>query len=121
MAARTTATEVKKIIDTSLSDSIVEAYIGDANVMVNEVLGTDTTDLLTSIEKWLTAHLIAMTQERVSIKEEAGTAKITYPDVFGQGLKATPYGQMVLTLDTSGSFAALGGKSATIEAIKSFD
>ena len=43
MANRTTATEVKLILDTDLGDPIVEAFISDANPIVTDVLGSDTT------------------------------------------------------------------------------
>jgi hypothetical protein len=119
---RTTATEVKKILDsTALSDTDIDSYIVTANVLVNDVLGTGTTDLLTEIEKWLTAHLIVSTRERQAESEEAGGAKIKYTGKYDAGLKSTTYGQMVLTLDTTGKMATLSGRAAKITAVKSFD
>ena len=64
--ARTNATDVKVVLDTDLSDSIVNAFITDASALVTEVLtgsGLSST-ILTSIEKWLTAHMIAMSRDR---------------------------------------------------------
>jgi hypothetical protein len=122
--ARTTAAEVKQIIDTDLSDTIVDAYIGDANALVTNVLGDDTTlgdTLKESIEKWLTAHMIASTRERMGQEEEAGSAKIKYVGKTGLNLSSTAYGQMVLTLDSTGNFASLGGKKASIYAVTSFE
>jgi len=122
MAVRVTAAEVKAILeDTELTDLVVETYITGANTLVNSVLGTGTTDLLKEIERWLTAHMIKSTQERIAKKEEAGGAKIEYEGVFGAGLSSTPYGQMVLTLDATGLMASLSGKTVKIYAIKSFD
>ncbi len=43
--ARTNATDVKVILDTDLSDEIVTAFIGDANLIVTHYLG-DVTSLL---------------------------------------------------------------------------
>jgi hypothetical protein len=120
--ARTTATAVKKIIDTDLTDGIVEAYIDDASALVdqqltNEGLGST---LLTSIEKWLAAHMIATSRERMAKKEGAGGASIEYTGKFGEGLAATPYGQQVRELDTTGKLASLGRKVASFKSIKSF-
>ena len=119
---RTTAEEVKKIIETVLTDTVVEAYILTANTMVNDVLGLVETDessgsvehiRYTEIEKWLTAHLIASTRERMAQKEEAGGAKIEYIGKSGLGLSSTPYGQMVLAMDTSRAFAIQDGSKRT--------
>jgi hypothetical protein len=121
MAARVTAKEVRAILDnTELSDPQIGYYITSANTLVNSVLGLGTTDILKEIERWFTAHMIACTRERMAIKEGAGGASITYTGKYEEGLKSTPYGQMVLTLDTTGLMAAQDGKKvASIYAIKS--
>ena len=122
--ARTTATEVKQILDNStLADAIVDAYIIAANALVTKLLsGKGLGDvLMEEIERWLTAHMISVTRERMGAKEEAGGAKIEYTGTYGQALKSSPYGQMVMTLDTTGNMAASGGKKASIYAITSFE
>lgn len=122
--ARTTATEVKQILDDSeLTDAIVDAYIIAANVLVTEALGDSGlgSTLMEEIERWLTAHMISSTRERMGKKEEAGGAKIEYTGKYGQRLSSTDYGQMVLVLDTTGKMASLGGKAVTIYAVTSFD
>lgn len=124
MANRVIASDVSAILDnTSLTDPQIEIYITTAETLVTEVLGSSDlgADMLKEIERYLTAHLIVMTRERLSKKEEAGSAKIEYAGVFGSGLDATSHGQMVKVLDTTGGFAALGGKEVSIYAIKSFD
>ena len=121
MALRVTATEVKAIIDTTLMDSIINTYIVGANTLVNVALGEGTTDILKHIELWLSAHLIAVSRERMAKKEEAGTAKIEYIGTYGEGLNSTPYGQMVMVFDTTGAMATLMLKKASIYAIKSFN
>lgn len=120
MAVLVTAAEVKQIIPTTILDAVVEAYILAADELVNNVLAGSTTlsaALKKEIERWLTAHMIASTQERKEIEAGAGGAYIKYPDVYGEQLKSTSYGQMVLTLDTTNSFACLGGKTAGMFAI----
>ena len=117
---RTNATDVKLIMDNvTIADTIVDTYILAANTMVNKVLGTSTTDLmLTEIERWLAAHMIAVTRERQAKKEGAGGAYIEYAGDFGAGLSSTSYGQMVVMLDTTGLMAATSGKAASIHAVK---
>ncbi len=119
MATRTTVEEVKQILnDTELSDPIIEGYIKAANSMINNVLsGKLDEDTLEEIERWLTAHMIASTRERQAVKEGAGGAFIEYTGKFGEGLKSTSYGQMVLTMDTTGLMAALGMKQIKLIAI----
>jgi hypothetical protein len=112
MATRTTATAVKQIIDTDLSDAIVEAYIQAANITITEVLGSDTTitsDHKEELERWLSAHLISATRERQASKEGAGGASITYEGITGKGLEATMYGQQVLAMDSTGKLAIYSG------------
>ena len=123
---RTTATEVKEIIETELTDPTVEAYIISANLLVTAVLGSDTIlseDHKTEIERWLTAHLISATRERQAASEEAGGAKIKYEGSTSEGLKATMYGQQVLALDITGKMAAYTGarRMASLTAVTSFD
>lgn len=122
--ARTTADEVKQILDNSqLTDAVIDAYIAGANALVTQVLGSSSLSatLLEQIEMWLTAHMISVTRERMGAKEEAGGAKIEYTGTYGQSLKSSPYGQTVLILDTTGGMAGLGGMAATTFAIPSFE
>jgi hypothetical protein len=126
MAVRTTATLVKQIIDTDLSDTIVDAYILAANYTITEVLGSDTelsSDHKAELERWLAAHLISATRERQASKEGAGGASITYEGTTGEGLKATMYGQQVLAMDATGKLAVYTGakKAASVYAVTSFD
>ena len=126
MANRTTATDVRNIMEVlsdTTTDAVITAYINSAHVMVDTVMGSvEVTDLLTNLEMWLSAHLIAISRERQAIKEEAGTAKVTYSDIFKKGgLMSTTYGQMVISLNVTGEFAALALRSASIYAVKSFD
>jgi hypothetical protein len=122
---RVTATEVKAILDnTTLTDASIDAFIVGANLMVTntlESLGVLDADTLKEIERWLTAHMISSTIERMSASEGAGGATIKYTGEWGKNLTSTSYGQMVLTLDTTGTMASLGGKAVDVYAVKSFD
>ena len=122
MAARIVYTDVSAILeDTELTEAQIAPYIVSANAMVNSVLGTGTSDILTEIERWLAAHMIAITRERQAKKEGAEGANIEYVGIYGAGLNSTSYGQMVLQLDTTGAMAALGKKEISIYAITSFE
>ena len=122
MAVRVSAAEVKVIIPTSLSDTSVDAYIALANPMVNNTVTCGLSEaVLKEIERWLTAHLIAITRDRTTTEEKLGEASVKYAGNFGEGLKSTPYGQMVLQLDTCGQFGNLGMKEISTTAIESFD
>lgn len=106
--ARTNVADVKNIIDTALTDPIIEAYVNSANVFVTSVLdGKGLSDaVMEEIEKWITAHMIASTRERMGKEEEAGGARIEYLGKYGEGLSSTPYGQMAIQLDTSGTLSS---------------
>jgi hypothetical protein len=92
--------------------------------MVTKVYESDTemtTTMLKEIERWLSAHMVASTVHRSTSEEKLGEASVKYTGYWSQGLSSTPYGQMVQILDVTGKFANYGKRSATIDAIKSFD
>jgi hypothetical protein len=122
MASRVTPTEVKAIINTSLTDSAIDAYITSANSMVtNAVTCGLGAAVLKEIERWLTAHLIAITKQRQTTKEKLGEAAVEYAGTFGEGLKSTSWGQMALDLDACGGLAKLGKRAISVTAITSFE
>lgn len=124
MGARVTAEEVKEIIDTTLSDSSIEAYINAANLTVTRLLGSSVLEdeELKEVERWLTAHFIACTRERQPRAEQVGEAGITYQGYTGIGLDATLYGQQVKVLDTTGTLSSqLGKRNVSVYAVTSFD
>jgi hypothetical protein len=125
MAKRTTVEEVKTVIDTSLTNTVISNYITSANVFVtDQLVGKGLSDeMLKEIERWLTAHMIASTKERQSKEESAGGAAIKYAGFWGTGLNGTSYGQMAVTLDTSRTLAAIsdGKQFAWTKAIPQFD
>ena len=124
--ARTTIDLLKDILDdTELSDPILTSYITGANTFVTGVLSGEglSTALLAEIERWIAAHMIASTRERMAEKEGAGGAEIKYTGKWGKGLRSTSYGQMAIGLDTSGTLEAMsdGKLPARMVAITSFD
>ena len=125
MANRVDYDDVKAIMDNcTTADATVTIFITTANAIINKVFVSDTTmteDLLTEMEKWLAAHLIASTVFRTTSEEKLGDASLKYTGEWGKKLESTPYGQMVLILDSSGLMANAGKMSATITAVNEFD
>ena len=120
--ARTTVEAVRELISTSLEDQVVQGFVNASNLMITELITSSLSEaMLTEIERWLAAHMISMGPSRMTEREKIGDAEVKYAGKFGEGLKATSYGQMVLSLDATGAFAKLGNKTISITAIKSFD
>jgi hypothetical protein len=67
------------------------------------VLSTDT---LTEIERWLSAHLCCVRWTQ-SAREKIGDGETEYMYKVDLGLKLTTYGQQVLLMDTTGAFAEM--------------
>jgi hypothetical protein len=122
MTVRTNAADVQAIMATSLSEAQITPYITDANALVNAILGEEELSdaLMETIEKWTTAHLIAMTKSRQPQYKKIGDGAESYPKL-GLNMQSTTYGQTALAFDTSGKLANVGKKRATIVAIPSFD
>jgi hypothetical protein len=116
---RTNDTDVRKLITlTSVSDTA--SFIETANVMVDQnLLDSGLSDaVLEQIEKYLAAHLLAIhPDEKQVIEQTIGDAIDKYAGSFGKGLESTSFGQTVLLLDTTGTFAGLGTYSADISVI----
>jgi len=116
--ARTTTTEVKEIIDTTLTD--LTAFITAANLVVSKVYADDDvmTDVeLKEVERWLAAHYVAI-RDPVARAEQADKASATYAwGDLGKGLEFTPYGQMALTLDLTGKLQQIGKRKTVFQCI----
>ncbi|MFW6002556.1 MAG: hypothetical protein ACOCQD_04380 [archaeon] len=121
--ATATVDEVRAIIDTNIEDTNVESYIDSASSLLSIWFSgvTASQELLTELEKWVAAHLIAMTKERQAKEEGAGGAYIKYAGVFGTGLKTTSYGQTAIEIDTTNTLRSVSGKQIKFFAIKEGD
>jgi len=120
----TSVSEVREILnDSSLEEGFVGRMISSASIVVTNVFAGDTTvdsSFLKEIEKWFAAHMIASTPLARTVSEEKiGDAGVVYTGKWGENLKSTPYGQMVLTLDYTGKMTRMGKAEARIVAIKS--
>lgn len=123
--ARVTASEVQAIMEDTVAEATIDAFISGATLLLDEVFEDETDlddDLIVEIERWLTAHMITSTYARMAEKEGAGGASIKYTGQWGKYLDSTPYGQMALSLDPTGKLAAATARRAvTIEAVTSFE
>lgn len=117
--ARTTDEEVQKIISLNvLTDTT--PFITTANLIVTQHLSTSgiSSDILTEIEKYLAAHLVALHPDERQLKsQKIGDAMDTYAGDFGKLLDFTQYGQVVKMLDYTGTLAGVGGESVEIDTI----
>jgi hypothetical protein len=122
MAVRTTFTSVRGVIDTELTDTQIDAMIVHANFLVNQKLEASglTEVLLTEIEMWITAHIIATTKERQTTQEKIGDVSVNYQKNPLGFFESTTYGQFALALDTSGNLQTAAKKRAKITAIKQY-
>lgn len=118
---RTTEEEVLEIMSTNLTAAQIIPFLSTANAIVTARLASATPALsdtiLAEIEKQLAAHLASVKSRTPFISESIGDASGTFGYKGGEGLKATPYGEMVLLLDTTGALLEAGKTYATIETI----
>ena len=107
MSVRTTIKLVKSVTDTELTNIQIIALIEQSNRIVTRLLSGEgmADDLLADIETWYTAHLIAVGWERQLKSEKVDDMWLTYQGKFGAFLESTTFGQMVLSLDSSGLFS----------------
>lgn len=120
MATLPTATEVRSIIDTALTDEQIDSIVTDAVLLVETCSSGWSDARYTSILKWVTAHLIASRggTEGVLTSSRLGDAQDNYMRTTpGDGLKGTTYGQQALALDTNGCLVNLGKRRAFVRTI----
>lgn len=106
MALRTNASDVLAIMSTNLTETQVAPFLTMASLMVDNKLSTSGlgTSTLVQIEKFLAAHFACIVSP-YAIEETIGPAKDKTGYKGGEGLKATPYGETAIMLDTSGSLS----------------
>lgn len=126
MAVLATYSEVQAVMqDTTIDSTYITGVLTTVDLILTKIYEnsscTVSDDLLTELQKYYAAHIIASTTERFATKEKLGEAQVEYAGKFGSGLDSTPYGQMVKLLDPCGMIARSGKIAASIYAIKSFE
>jgi len=108
---RTTDTEVKEIIE--IDDSIdLTPFIAAANALVTLCCTGDavktayTTEHLTLIETWLSAHMYTIRDPRTET-EKAGSVAAKYQSKVDLGFDTSHYGQTAMRLDNQGGLSKL--------------
>lgn len=112
---RATPTSIAAIIELDETIGLIP-FIAAANALVDEIAGESGHDepRLTLIETWLAAHFYTVRDPR-STAERAGPVSANYQSAVALGLNTSHYGQMAMTLDTSGLLAAMAtGKKRRI-------
>ncbi|MFP4047483.1 MAG: hypothetical protein ACLFT4_06955 [Bacteroidales bacterium] len=118
--ALTTPNDIKLIIDTDMEDDDISGYIDSASALIETWFSgvSASTTMLKEVERWLAAHLIAMSKERQVKEEGAGGAYVRYSGIFGTGLKTTSYGQTAIEIDSTNTLKSISGKKLKCFAIK---
>ena len=105
MPTRVSEGELKEIVE-ARADEVVQSYIDDANLLVDETLDLAlfSAERLKLIEKYLAAHLWVIAKERGGVTlEKTLEAQNMYKKYDGVGLSATRFGQQVIAFDFTGA------------------
>lgn len=125
MAILTTVSEVEELMQKTLDDAYVASILTTTDLVLTKIFenysGDLSNDLLTELQKYFAAHLIASTTERMGSEEKVGEASIKYLGSYTTGLDSTPYGQMLKLIDITGLIGKSGKTAVGMYAIKSFD
>jgi len=114
---RATPADVVAIFPTSVD---VIPYLMTASTLVDVYLGASglSVALLFEIERWLTAHLVALAHGSGGgvTQRKIGDTSISYGQAqLGTGLASTRFGQTVLALDPTGELGNVGAKRALLK------
>ena len=113
-AYRVEAEDVEALTGDAPSSVDVDVFIAAGHSLVEaKLVGEGLTAIqLIEIERWLSAHFLACHPEmRQHTEEDMGQARDKYGGQFNMNLSFTQYGQMALTLDTSGKLEEASKRS----------
>jgi len=105
--ARTTAAEIRKILEVDSSITDLDPFINAANAMVTEHCPDIEALPAATVETWLAAHLICIRDPRPASEAVTGAAGVSVSHQYklDLGLACTTYGQMAMSLDPTGGLA----------------
>ena len=104
MATRVTDAEVREVIEIDPLLTNISIFIATANNLVDRIAVKDATVeevTLKLIERWLSAHFVAIRDMR-SADEKAGSVAQSFQYKVGLNLQVTIYGQQAMMLDSTG-------------------
>lgn len=120
MAIRTTAAEVRNVIDTD-PDISMDIFISAANVLTDKVNTcatnkgeTLTTNQLKYIETYLAAHFYAKRDPQYKSKRTADASATFQTTMVGKRFESTDWGSAAIELDTSGCLRAMQSGSKAL-------
>jgi len=108
MPIRTTTTLVGEICEVDPTINLAP-FIAAASNLVDRIAQESSSPddaTLTLIETWLAAHFYCMRDPRTT-QEAAGPVSASYQSKIDLHLRLTHYGQMAMTLDSSGILASI--------------
>lgn len=114
--ARTDAPAVREILDTSLDNDSLSAWIDIATELVDDVQNADSSlssTRLTKLEKLVAAHL-ASSQDQRHERESGPARSVSYQGDTGEGFTGTKHGQQALALDPTGTLAGSHRPAASL-------
>lgn len=122
MANRVNDDDVKALIDVK-PGRVLTPFIDMAHLIVEEdvkpAAPTMSEARLTMIEKLLSAHFVAVTEERGGLtSSEQGESRESYAGLltYGTGLTLTRFGQQAIVMDSSGKLAEMANAKGTKKA-----
>lgn len=103
--------DVRLIFESPMEDVQVQSFIDDAKDLLDEVLVSAgySDGRMNRMAKYLAAHFASVLTP-FTAEERIGDYQMERAGKFGEALRATAYGQTVLSLDTSGLLQNLGVK-----------
>lgn len=110
---RVTATEVKEVIETNLSDDACLPFIMSANILVTAHC-TGTAEEKKEIERWLAAHFLALRDKEMQSESVGGASYTRKSMVKGPGLESTEWGQHALLL-SNGDLSNVSRRKITFD------
>jgi|SRR5690554_1893248 len=117
-----TVNDVRLVYETELSDLQIEAAINDVQLIAEKCLKAITDEnRRDAIVKYLAAHLLTIVDSSgagVATSSKLGDASDSYATShFGEGLKATSYGQLAIQLDPNGCLMRIGKPKAEVQVL----
>ena len=115
MGIRVTEHQVQLVIGVE-SGIDMSLFIEVASRLVDEVLATSSLSgkRLADIELYLAAHLAALTEEGGGVTmQRTGASSVQYAQLQGNNLSLTRFGQMAMSLDTTGKLIASSKEKAS--------
>ncbi len=118
---RVTATEVREIITSNLTDPQIDAFIASATIIVDRYSAQCSeadAATLKEIERHLTAHMMAASDKSQRLSgRKFGDSSESYFTQSGLNLDSSQYGQNVKMLDPCGILADYGKRRGFVRLV----